>query len=80
MSDYNTLQKVVQFVLDAQAQQKSVEVLEEKPTDQSEILDASEGNASIRRRVPVAVLRPRIDLCYTYRDGIGTGIACGHYS
>ena len=63
LSEYNTLQKVVQFVLDAQAQQKSIEPVEEKLPDQPDNLVESEDNASIRRRVPVAVLRPRIDLC-----------------
>ncbi|MBW6474966.1 MAG: SDR family NAD(P)-dependent oxidoreductase, partial [Anaerolineaceae bacterium] len=63
LSDYNTLQKVVQFVLDAQAQQKPVEAVEDEPTDQPESSISNEENASIRRRVPVAVLRPRIDLC-----------------
>ena len=63
LSEYNTLQKVVQFVLDAQAQQKSIEPVEEKLPDQPVISIKSEETASIRRRVPVAVLRPRIDLC-----------------
>ena len=73
LSDYNTLQKVVQFVLDAQAQQKSVEQVEEKPTDQPENSVASEENTTIRRRIPVAVLRPRIDLCTPTGMELGQG-------
>lgn len=63
LSDYNTLQKVVQFVLDAQAQLKSAEQVEEKSADQPENSVAFEEYPSIRRRIPVAVLRPRINLC-----------------
>ncbi|MCE1255042.1 MAG: SDR family NAD(P)-dependent oxidoreductase, partial [Anaerolineae bacterium] len=64
LSDYNTLNKVIQFVLDSY---KNV-VTPAIPVEDDEPPLLQENNpaphkADILRRVPVAVLRPRLDLC-----------------
>ncbi len=66
LSDYNTLQKVVSFVREGLvAQQAAQAPAKEMPavpaTDAPEVEETPE--VQIRRRVPVPVLRPRLDLC-----------------
>jgi len=63
LSDYNTLAKVVQFVVDAQSQTEPPQPEEVKPGETIGSSSQVESTASIRRRIPVAVLRPRLDLC-----------------
>jgi malonyl CoA-acyl carrier protein transacylase len=60
LADYNTLQKVVQFVIDekSSAVEAAIETLPE-PAVQAEQAPSAE----IVRRIPVPVLRPRLDLC-----------------
>jgi acyl transferase domain-containing protein/NAD(P)-dependent dehydrogenase (short-subunit alcohol dehydrogenase family) len=63
LSEYNTLTKVVQFVHDSLEQAKPApeveEVIEAVPESDPEM----ETKANLKRRIPVAVLRPRLDLC-----------------
>ena len=66
LSDYNTLQKVVSFVREGLvAQQAAQAPAKEMPavpaTDAPEVEETPA--VQIRRRVPVPVLRPRLDLC-----------------
>ncbi|HAL17456.1 MAG TPA: beta-ketoacyl synthase [Anaerolineaceae bacterium] len=79
LSDYNTLAKVIQFMADAVAERaaasapKAVEAapveveakLEETPAPQvSPTAAAAQATTgAIRRRIPIPVLRPRLDLC-----------------
>ncbi len=77
LSEYNTLQKVVAFVREGlgaqQAAQTETSVAQTLP-----IKEASEEQQAtpiqIRRRVPVPVLRPRLDLC------LPTGLTLDHNS
>ena len=63
LSEYNTLAKVIQFVIDAQSDlQKAEEEVIEPINEKSEEVETS-NTASVRRRVPIAVLRPRLDIC-----------------
>ena len=81
LSDYNTLAKVIQFMLDATSPAEQPEAVEEaapaaeaplaeeaaaKTTVEAvveETIGEEEDVTPVRRRVPVAVLRPRLDLC-----------------
>ena len=64
LSDYNTLEKVVQFVKDAQTLVATDHEESQTPPSASENKDEVETpSAQLRRRIPVAVLRPRLDLC-----------------
>ncbi|HSM26413.1 MAG TPA: SDR family NAD(P)-dependent oxidoreductase, partial [Anaerolineaceae bacterium] len=63
LSDYNTLTKVVQFVLDSQEQVKAETVVEDEPVAVAESSPEPESEAVLKRRIPIAVLRPRLDLC-----------------
>jgi acyl transferase domain-containing protein/NAD(P)-dependent dehydrogenase (short-subunit alcohol dehydrogenase family)/acyl carrier protein len=69
LSDYNTLTKVVQFVLDSLEQQKPITEVETEPVQVPDTSTDAEYKANFKRRIPVAVLRPRLDLCTS------TGIA-----
>jgi malonyl CoA-acyl carrier protein transacylase len=64
LSDYNTLEKVVQFVNDSRTQAESVhddsQTLSSTMENQDEVEISS---TKLTRRIPVAVLRPRLDLC-----------------
>ncbi len=64
LADYNTLTKVVQFVIDsinaAKPEQKPEILVEAK---EETVKSVGELEQKIIRRVPVAVLRPRLDLC-----------------
>jgi len=73
LSDYNTLEKVIQFVIDAKAEkvdEPSIDANEQNIVEEQRV----ESDVRIRRRIPVAVLRPRLDLC------IPTGIELGKSS
>ncbi|MBN1373363.1 MAG: SDR family oxidoreductase [Anaerolineaceae bacterium] len=71
LSDYNTLTKVVQFMGEALAakQAEAQPVVEDIPT----AVEAEAGQA-IARRVPVPILRPKLDLC------VPTGVTLGESS
>ena len=78
LSEYNTLSKVIGFVVDNLS--SAVVAEPEMPKNQEELTEPIKGidiltepNLSIRRRVPVPVLRPRLDLCIP--SGIEIGIA-----
>lgn len=68
LSDYNTLAKVIRFIEEALENRVAVQV-EQPPQDeleeqrQDKNTGRAEAASSILRRVPVPVLRPRIDLC-----------------
>lgn len=69
LSDYNTLEKVIQFVVDSKAQTAEKDSSHEGgKADQLDEAQETE-SGQIKRRVPVAVLRPRLDLC------VSTGIS-----
>ena len=63
LSDYNTLQKVVQFVVDSRTPPKTNNVPDAENLLEPASAVETETDSNIRRRVPVAVLRPRLDLC-----------------
>ena len=63
LSDYNTLEKVVQFVMDARQQEKPIKEETEPSATKSEEADETEVQATLKRRIPIAALRPRLDLC-----------------
>ncbi len=63
LSDYNTLQKVVQFVVDSRIPANSNNEPDAESVEEPASTEATESGSNIRRRVPVAVLRPRLDLC-----------------
>ncbi len=64
LADYNTLSKVVQFVVDALAEQKKpAENPPESIKAEDIATESTHDSTTIRRRVPIAVLRPRLDLC-----------------
>lgn len=70
LADYNTLKKVIGFILDALEEQKSIELTSKTgevgtPVNQTGSEKSGEPsiNASITRRIPVLALRPRLDLC-----------------
>ena len=63
LSDYNTLAKVVQFVVDAQTEAAPSPKVEAQPAETPVETEQPASTAVIHRRVPVAVLRPRLDLC-----------------
>jgi NAD(P)-dependent dehydrogenase (short-subunit alcohol dehydrogenase family)/acyl carrier protein len=72
LSDYNSLNKVVQFVTDSLATPKQVSSMTEAAASQPEPTTSTAApNAlpALPRRVPMPVLRPRLDLC------VPTGIA-----
>ncbi len=70
LSDYNTLEKVIRFFVEAvggQAAPVTAEVVAEKVPEQGtaevETVETRAEQGVIKRRVPVPVLRPRLDLC-----------------
>ncbi len=63
LSDYNTLQKVVQFVVDSRTPAKTIVKPDVESLEEPASTETTEEYSNIRRRVPVAVLRPRLDLC-----------------
>jgi malonyl CoA-acyl carrier protein transacylase len=73
LADYNTLTKVVQFVIDSlnaqkqpQAETAKAQQQDAAPVNGVPTMDTSAGEtpaAQIKRRVPLAILRPRLDLC-----------------
>ncbi len=65
LSDYNTLEKVVGFVEDAlRNQAEKAKLAEQEPVTVPEGGEiALEQTPVIRRRLPVPVLRPRLELC-----------------
>ena len=69
LSDYNTLNKVVQFVTDSLSSLKQAASMTEAPANTNEAetsptaAPASSEMPALPRRVPVPVLRPRLDLC-----------------
>ena len=64
LSDYNTLTKVVQFVVESIKPTNPVQNTDAIVENKNETT-ANEGTADnkIIRRVPIAALRPRLDLC-----------------
>jgi malonyl CoA-acyl carrier protein transacylase len=78
LSEYNTLSKVIGFVVDnfsvaVVAEPEMPNSLVELRDTTEEIDNKLESNTSILRRVPVPVMRPRLDLCIP--TGIEIGIA-----
>jgi malonyl CoA-acyl carrier protein transacylase len=64
LSDYNTLAKVIAYVSEAIAAKASSLAVPAPVASESDSAPAiEEAPASIIRRVPVAALRPRLDLC-----------------
>jgi malonyl CoA-acyl carrier protein transacylase len=65
LADYNTLAKVVGFIEESLAAQQAQNVDQVEPV--AEIMDVSDEQqaveAVLKRRIPVPVLRPRIELC-----------------
>ena len=63
LSDYNTLNKVVQFVNEGlAANQIAAEETKQVAAEAESAVENKEATV-INRRVPIAVLRPRLDLC-----------------
>ncbi|MEN6409739.1 MAG: SDR family NAD(P)-dependent oxidoreductase, partial [Anaerolineaceae bacterium] len=66
LADYNTLQKVIQFVMDEKAAEV-VSVTETQVEPAAPVEEISSQNLAdtptVRRRIPVPMLRPRLDLC-----------------
>ena len=63
LADYNTLTKVIQFVVDSRnIQLPALEPETKVEIDEKLEISEKQGNQIIRR-VPMAVLRPRLDLC-----------------
>jgi len=63
LSDYNTLTKVVQFMREALAAKQTLAEPTQVETEPVAGGEETETGPMIARRVPVPVLRPRLDLC-----------------
>jgi malonyl CoA-acyl carrier protein transacylase len=61
LSDYNTLEKVIQFVQEAVSGQQ--ETAEQKPVETDSIHLPEKPAPVITRRIPVPVMRPKLSLC-----------------
>lgn len=71
LADYNTLQKVIQFVIDAQAAATVPAAAETPAEPAAPAIETPVGK--LTRRVPTPVLRPRLELCRPTGVTLSTG-------
>jgi malonyl CoA-acyl carrier protein transacylase len=70
LSDYNTLTRVIQFMKEAMQSKAAAQAPVVQPEEANEAAGEPETKVSIQRRVPVPVLRPRLELCLPTRASL----------